>query len=52
MYKMAQYIITKKVAKHGKQAIIVIPKVLENELKPSTLVKITIDVLEVKNDSS
>ncbi|MBS3072897.1 hypothetical protein J4477_03630 [Candidatus Pacearchaeota archaeon] len=44
---MAQYIITKKVAKHGKQAIIVIPKVLENELKPSTVVKVTIDVIEV-----
>ncbi|MBS3162804.1 hypothetical protein J4467_02665 [Candidatus Woesearchaeota archaeon] len=44
---MAQYIITKKVAKHGKQAIIVIPKVLENMLKPSTVVKITIDVIEV-----
>ena len=40
------FTITKKVAKHGKQAIVVIPKVLENELKPSTLVKITFDVIE------
>ena len=43
---MKQFVITKKIAKHGSQAIIVIPRVLEHELKPSTLVKITIDVLE------
>lgn len=41
-----QFTITKKIAKHGKQAILVIPRVLENELKPSTLVKITFDVIE------
>jgi hypothetical protein len=47
MYKMGeQYIITKKVAKHGSQAIIVVPRILEKHLKPSTLVKVTIDVLE------
>jgi len=43
---MDQFIITKKIAKHGKQAIIVIPKILENELKPQTIVKLTIDVLK------
>ena len=41
-----QYIITKKIAKHGKQSIIVIPKVLETKLKPKTVVKLTIDVME------
>ncbi len=41
-----QFTITKKIAKHGKQAILVIPRVLENELKPSTLVKITFDIIE------
>jgi len=45
--KMKQYILTKKIAKHGKQAIIVIPKILEHELKPNTIVKLTIDVLKV-----
>lgn len=45
-FPMKQFIITKKIAKHGKQAIIVVPKVLEHELKPQTLVKVTIDVLE------
>ena len=50
MYKMAQNInkqftITKKIAKHGKQAIIVVPKILEQDLKPGTIAKVTIDVL-------
>ena len=40
------FTITKKVAKHGKQAIVVIPKILENDLKPQTLVKITFDILD------
>ena len=43
---MKQYIITKKIAKHGSQAIIVIPRLLEDELKPGTIAKVTIDVLE------
>lgn len=41
-----QIVITKRIAKHGKQAIIVIPRLLENKLKPRTVVKLTIDVLE------
>lgn len=45
-HHMKQFIITKKIAKHGRQAIIVVPKILEAELKPQTLVKVTIDVLE------
>jgi len=45
-----QYIITKKIAKHGKQAIIVIPKVLENILKPGTLAQIEINILPEEND--
>ena len=43
---MKQFVITKKIAKHGSQAIIVVPRVLEQHLKPKTLVKLTIDVLE------
>ena len=43
---MKQFILTKKIAKHGKQAIIVIPKILEQDLKPKTIVKLTIDVLK------
>lgn len=44
-----QYTITKKVAKHGSQSVIIIPKILENELKPSTIAQITIDVLKTEN---
>ena len=46
MSRKKQFIITKKVAKHGKQAVIVIPTILMNELKPGTLTQLTIDVLE------
>ena len=40
------YNLTKKIAKHGSQAIIVIPRILENKLKPGTIVQMKIDVLE------
>lgn len=40
-----QFTITKKVAKHGKQALIVIPKILQDQLKPGTIVEIKINVL-------
>jgi hypothetical protein len=49
---MNQFTITKKIAKHGSQAIIVIPRVLEKHLKPKTLVKLTIDVLEETHDNN
>jgi len=42
---MKQFILTKKIAKHGKQAIIVMPALLKNELKPNTVVKLTIDII-------
>ena len=41
-----QFTITKKIAKHGKQAIIVIPKLLEEHLKPGTIVELKIEILE------
>ena len=40
------YTITKQIAKHGKQAVIVIPKLLENELKPGTVAEVRITVLK------
>jgi len=39
-------ILFKKIAKHGNQAIIVTPKILEKKLKPGTLTRLVIDVLE------
>lgn len=38
--------ITKKIAKHGSQAIIVIPKILEEQLSPGTIVKLDINVIK------
>ena len=50
MDKHKSYVITKKIAKHGKQPIILVPKILEGELKPGTIVKLTIEVVkEVEN---
>jgi len=50
MEKSKNFVITKKIAKHGTQAIIVVPRMLEYELKPGTLIKLTIDIIkEVEN---
>ncbi|MBI4451436.1 hypothetical protein HY642_05660 [Candidatus Woesearchaeota archaeon] len=40
------FVITKNIAKHGANSIIVIPKVLQDDLKPQTLVKLTIEILK------
>jgi len=41
-----KYRIIKKIARHGKQNIIIIPRMLESQLKPGTITQLTIDVLE------
>jgi hypothetical protein len=41
-----KYTITKKIAKHGSQSIIVIPRILENSLKPGTIVQLDINILD------
>lgn len=41
-----QFTLIKKIAKHGNQAIIVIPKIIEQTLKPGTIVQINIEVLD------
>ena len=43
--KTKKFTITKKIAKHGKQSIIVIPKLLQEDLKPNTIIKLDIEVL-------
>ena len=35
-----------KIAKHGKQAIIVLPSFLQEELKPKTIVEVKITILK------
>jgi len=41
-----QIIITKKIAKHGKQAVIILPKFLEHRLYPGILAQISISIIE------
>ncbi len=40
------YTITKRISKHGKQAVIVIPKLLEKELPHGTIAEVRITVIE------
>ncbi|MDD5193244.1 MAG: hypothetical protein PHF67_01520 [Candidatus Nanoarchaeia archaeon] len=47
-----QFVITKRIAKHGKQAIIVIPKILEDKLKPGTVAEVTINVIDNGGDEN
>lgn len=45
------YTITKKIAKHGNQAVIIIPSFLQNELKPKTIVEVKINIVKgVENE--
>lgn len=45
------FTITKKIAKHGNQAVIIIPTFLQQELKPQTVVEVKINILkEAQND--
>jgi hypothetical protein len=41
-----QFTITKKIANHGNQAVIIVPKILEEQLKPGTLTPITIEIVD------
>lgn len=45
----SQFTITKKIAKHGKQAIIVIPKMLEEHLKPGMIVELRMEILNIES---
>jgi len=44
--KQNKFTITKKIAKHGPQAIIIVPTLLQDRLKPGTLAEIKIEVIE------
>lgn len=47
MYTMNKiFTITKRISKHGSQAVITIPKVLERELQPGTIAEVRIVVLK------
>jgi hypothetical protein len=40
------FTITKRISKHGSQAVITIPKLLEGELPPGTVAEVKITVLK------
>ena len=42
----SKFTITKKIAKHGNQAVITVPALLQEYLKPGTLAEITIEILK------
>ena len=44
------FTITKKIAKHGKQNVIVIPSFLQNELKAKTIVEVKINIVKGAED--
>jgi len=44
--KNKEFTIRKKIAKHGKNTIIIIPKLLQEDLKPRTIVELKIKILE------
>ncbi|MEI7719452.1 MAG: hypothetical protein WCI72_06285 [archaeon] len=44
--KNKSFTITKKIAKHGKQAVIIIPTILQEHISPGLIVKITMEIVE------
>ena len=44
-----KFIITKKIAKHGPQSVIIIPKLLENMLKPGIIVQVDLEIIRENN---
>ncbi len=47
---MKHFTITKRIAKHGSQSIIVIPRLLEKDLKPGTVAEVNISVIKGPED--
>lgn len=45
-----EFTLTKQIAKHGSQSIIVLPKILESELRPKTLIEVKIRVLKTPEE--
>ena len=43
---MDEFTLTKQIVKHGNQSIIILPKILENMLKPKTLVELKIKIIK------
>jgi len=43
---MEEFTLTKQIVKHGSQSIIILPKILDDVLKPKTLVELKIKVIK------
>lgn len=48
---MKTYNLIKRIAKHGRQNIIVIPSMLQEQLKAGTIVQLKIDIIEESSKS-
>jgi hypothetical protein len=44
------FTITKRIAKHGKQAVIIIPTLLQKHLCPGKIVEIKLEIMKNTND--
>ena len=44
--QIKSYTITKRIAKHGTQSVILIPKYLQDELRPRTIVEVRINIVK------
>jgi len=47
---MKSFTITKKIARHGSQAVIVIPSFLQQDLRPKTIVEVRINIIKEAED--
>jgi hypothetical protein len=43
-----KFVIMKRIAKHGNQSIIVIPRILEEHLQPGMIVQLNIEVVSAE----
>jgi hypothetical protein len=50
MNKMKTFNLIKRIAKHGKQCVIVIPSILQEQLKAGDLVQLKIDIIPEEED--
>ena len=50
MERQKKFRIVRKVAKHGSQAIITIPTILKDKIKPGTILEISLNILEDVDD--
>jgi hypothetical protein len=48
MLTQNKFVITTKIAKHGPQAVIIVPALLQDKLSPGTLAEITIEIISEK----